>query len=260
LVAGSDGWDNYRHQADALAQYQRLRAGGVAADHIIVVSANDLAHNKQNPNPGGVPYSVSGPNLNRDVHVDYPLRDMTAERLMAILSGQATPETPKVIRAGPADDVFVYVAGHGNQSGVYLGLGQPVPSPSGTYSVLTPQLLNQTLDTMAAQHRYRRIMVAVEACEGGVLGQDLNAPGVLLLSAANPVENSLSANYDSALETWLADEFSYQLWKAEGATPNTTLDQLYQHLYLSVAGSHVSAYGPGFGNAGVISLAEFLSA
>ncbi|MBO0693435.1 MAG: ABC transporter substrate-binding protein, partial [Acidimicrobiaceae bacterium] len=60
LVAASGGWDNYRHQADVLAQYQRLRAGGVPADHIIVVSPNDLADNRQNPDPGHVPYSVGG--------------------------------------------------------------------------------------------------------------------------------------------------------------------------------------------------------
>lgn len=259
LVAASDGWDNYRHQADVLAQYQRLRADGVPASHIIVVSANDLADNRRNPDPGRVPYRVGGANLDRAVHVDYPLRGMTAERLMAILSGQASPATPKVIRAGPGDDVFVYLAGHGNQDGLYLGLGEPVPSPSGTYSVLTPQLLDQTIAAMAAEHHYRRLLVAVEACEGGVLGQDLDAPGALLISAASPVENSLGTNYDPALKTWLADEFSYQLWQAEGATPGLSLDQLYEHLYLNVAGSHVSAYGPAFGNAAAVSLRQFFT-
>jgi ABC-type branched-subunit amino acid transport system substrate-binding protein len=259
LVAASDGWQNYRHQADVLAQYQRLRAGGVPADRIIVVSANDLAHNSQNPDPGAVPYSVGGPNLYRDVHVDYPLRGMTAERLMAILSGQASPDTPKVIQAGPGDDVFVYIAGHGNQSGVYLGLGEPVPLLGGSYSVLTPQILDQTVATMAAQHRYRRMLIVVEACEAGVLGQNLTAPGALLISAASPVENSLSTNYDTSALTWLADQFSYQLWKAESATPNVSLDQLYQHLYLSVDGSHVSAYGPAFGNPAAVGVGEFLT-
>jgi glycosylphosphatidylinositol transamidase (GPIT) subunit GPI8 len=184
---------------------------------------------------------------------------MTAERLMAILQGQASPTTPKVIRAGPGDDVFVYIAGHGNQNGVYLGLGEAVPSPSGSYSILSPQLLDQTVATMAAEHHYRRIFVAVEACEGGVLGEDLDAPGALLLSAASPIENSLATNYDPALRTWLADEFSYRLWQSEGATPHLSLDQLYEHLYLNVAGSHVSAYGPAFGNAATASLREFLT-
>lgn len=259
LVAGSDNWANYRHQADVLGQYQRLREGGVAADHIIVVSANNLAHNKQNPDRGTVRYSVGGPNLYRDAHVDYPLQDMTAERLMAILSGHASPDTPKVIRAGPGDNVFFYMSGHGNQNGVFLGLGRSVPSPDGDYSVLTPQLLDETVSTMANQHRYRRMLVALESCQAGVFGEDLTAPGALVLSAANSVENSLGANYDSKLRTWLANQFSYQLWKAQGATPNASLVQLYENLYRHVAGSHVSAYGPRFGNAAAVSLKEFFS-
>lgn len=259
LVAASDGWDNYRHQADVLAQYQLLRANGVPTDHIIVVSANDLAHNSRNPSPGTVRNSVVGPNLYRDVHVDYPLRGMTAERLMAILSGQASPENPKVIRSGPTDNVYVYLAGHGNQQGVYLGLGAPVPSPDASYPILTPTDLTGTLASMASQGRYRRMLIAVEACEAGVMGQGLSAPGVLLLSAASPVENSLSSNYDPSSLTWLADQFSYQLWRAESGAPNISLDALYKRLYLNVDGSHVSAYGPQLGNASAISLAEFVT-
>jgi hypothetical protein len=79
------------------------------------------------------------------------------------------------------------------------------------------------------------------------------------VSAANPVENSLGTNYDSKLRAWLADEFSYQLWKAQGATPNAPLDQLYEHLYLNVAGSHVSAYGTDFGDAASVPIKEFIA-
>jgi ABC-type branched-subunit amino acid transport system substrate-binding protein len=259
LVAASDGWDNYRHQADVMGQYQRLRSFGVPAAHIIVVSADDLAHNRRNPRPGDVPYYVGGSSLARGFHVDYPLRGMTAGRLMDILSGQPTAQTPKVIHSGRGDDVFVYIAGHGNQSGVYLGLGEPVPPPDGRYSVLTPRALDQTVARMATRHDYRRMLIAVDACESGALGEHLDAPGALLLTAANPVENSLSANYDYRATTWLADQFSYQLWRAEAATPDESLASLYEHLYLSVAGSHVSAYGPHFGDAGAVSIRQFLA-
>src|SRR5437899_944186 len=106
----------------------------------------------------------------------------------------------------------------------------------------------------------RRMLIVVEACEGGVLGQGLTAPGALLLSAANPTENLLSANYDSASKTWLADQFSYQLWQASAQLPNASVDDVYQHLYLNVEGSHVSAYGPRFGDARTVPLREFLTA
>jgi glycosylphosphatidylinositol transamidase (GPIT) subunit GPI8 len=158
--------------------------------------------------------------------------------------------------AVPSD---VYLSGHGNDEGFYLGLSDAVPSSTDRYSVLTPQALNDTIATMAAEHRYRRILVAAEACQGGAFGTPVSAPGALLLSASNPVEDSLSINYDSSQETWLADHYSYELWTAAAQAPTTSLDQLYRRLYLAVDGSHVSAYGPQFGNPSAVSLGEFLT-
>jgi ABC-type branched-subunit amino acid transport system substrate-binding protein len=258
LVAASDGWDNYRHQADVLAQYQRLRANGVSADHIVVVMANDIADNQRNSPKGTVRYTVDGPNLDAGVQTDYSPIQLTAGQLMSILGGQAEPSTPKVIGSGPGDDVFVYMAGHGNENGIYLGLGQPIPPPGASFSVLTPSALDGTIAAMAAQHRYRRILVALEACQGGTFGGPLAAPGALLLTAAGPTEDSLSVNYDAHLGTWLADQFSYQLWQAE-SPPTLTLDQLYQRVFLAVAGSHVRAYGPNFGDPATVSVGEFLT-
>ncbi len=68
---------------------------------------------------------------------------------------------------------------------------------------------------MSAAGHYRRMLIAVESCESGSLGQGLDAPGALMITAASPVENSLSTNYDPSAVTWLADQFSYQLWQAE---------------------------------------------
>jgi ABC-type branched-subunit amino acid transport system substrate-binding protein len=259
LVAASDGWDNYRHQADVVAQYERLRAGGVPPDHIVVVSADDIANNPRNRPRGTVRYAVRGRNLYRGFHADYPLHGMTAERLMAILSGRASPEDPKVLRPTAGDNVFVFIAGHGNQNGVYLGLGDPVPPPGGAPSIITPSLLGGTVAAMASRRAYRRMLIAVEACEAGTLGRDLRARGAILISAANPVEDSLSANYDASKRTFLADRFAYVLWRAEQQTPDASLPELYQQLYLNVSGSHVSAYGPAFGQAASASLREFVT-
>jgi ABC-type branched-subunit amino acid transport system substrate-binding protein len=258
LVAASFGWDNYRHQADMLAQYQRLRANGVPADHIVVVMADDLAHNKRNKKPGTVINVVGGPNLYHDVSADYAPTKITADNLLDILSGRATPDTPKVLHSGPTDDVYLYMAGHGNTNGLYLGLGDVVPHQNQQYSVVTPAALQDAVGAMAANHQYRRLFVAVEACEGGVLGQHLNAPGAMLLSAASPVEDSLSTNYDPSLDTWLADQFSYQYWTAS-TPPPTPVATVYQSVYLNVDGSHPSAYGSQFGNPAAVQIGEFLS-
>jgi hypothetical protein len=137
-------------------------------------------------------------------------------------------------------------------------LGDAVPNQTQRFSVVTPGALQDAVGAMAANHQYRRLFVAVEACEGGVLGQNMNAPGALLLSAASPTEDSLSTNYDPELDTWLADQFSYQYWTASAATP-TPLGAVYQRVYLDVDGSHPSAYGSQFGNPAVVPVGDFLS-
>jgi glycosylphosphatidylinositol transamidase (GPIT) subunit GPI8 len=124
--------------------------------------------------------------------------------------------------------------------------------------VLSPGALDGTVAAMAADHRYRRILVAIEACQAGAFGTSFDAPGALLFAAAGPHEDSLSTNYDARLGTWLADQFSYQVWLAE-AQPTLSLDQLYRRVYLSVAGAHVRAFGPGFGHPAAVSIGEFLT-
>lgn len=54
LAAGSSGWFNYRHQADVFHAYQVLLAGGYHRDHIIVMAADDIAQDPENPMPGKV--------------------------------------------------------------------------------------------------------------------------------------------------------------------------------------------------------------
>jgi hypothetical protein len=54
LVAGSNGWGNYRHQADVCHAYQVLKAGGLKDERIIVLMYDDIASNVENPHPGTV--------------------------------------------------------------------------------------------------------------------------------------------------------------------------------------------------------------
>ena len=243
LVAASSGAQNYRHQADVLAQYQVLRANGVPDDHIVLVIADDLGP--------VVRYTVGGANLHHNLKIDYHLGQVTAQGLLDILAGRSSSAYPTVLHATRSDDVYVYIAGHGDEHGVYMGLNEPVPL-FGAYTLLAPAALASTVSAMT----YRRLLIAVEACQSGVLGEALHAPNALLLAAASPVENSLSANYDAATSTWLADAFSYNLWRAEQTDPTQTVGSLYTKLYLALAGQHVSAYG----NGADATLREFISA
>ena len=47
LVAGSNGWYNYRHQSDLCHAYQILHKNGIPDSNIIVMMYDDLATNTQ---------------------------------------------------------------------------------------------------------------------------------------------------------------------------------------------------------------------
>lgn len=257
LVVGmSMGWQNYRHQADALAQYQLLRANGVSDDHIVFVLADDLADDPLNAEPGVVRNVAGGPNLHNNLQIDYRIGDLQAGDLLAILSGERSDRLPTVVESGVGDDVYVFLVGHGTSEGMLVGGANAV---AGGETVLTPEGIGSVAQAMWDQARYRRLLVAVETCHGGVMGTQLSAPGALLIAGANPIESSFGTNYVPALSAWVADQFAYQLVTMAKATPQIAIGTLYQQLFLRVRGSHVSIYNnQAFGGAGGASLLDFL--
>jgi legumain len=54
LVAGSNTYSNYRHQADVYHSYQVLKKNGFSQDRIITFAYDDIAHNIKNPFKGKV--------------------------------------------------------------------------------------------------------------------------------------------------------------------------------------------------------------
>ena len=67
LVAGSNGWFNYRHQADVCHAYQIVAAHGVPDDHIIVMMYDDI----ENPTPGKIINHPNGIDVYHGVPKDY---------------------------------------------------------------------------------------------------------------------------------------------------------------------------------------------
>lgn len=255
MVAGSSGWENYRHQADVLAQYQLLRANGVPDDRIILVMEDDLA-NAASP-PGVLQYEPEGENIYAPApEVDYRLKDIDATDLLNILAGKSSGRLDRVIESQQGDNIYVFIAGHGSRKGFFFGSGDPLSVGSGT--LLQPADLNATLRAMAG--RYRQVLLAVESCHAGALGEALTAPNVLLLAAANPYENSLAHNRRLADGTWLADRFAFELWRAVRTNPTLSLVHLYGDLYNRVNGSHVSIYNAAnFDGEVTVTAASFLS-
>merc|ERR1712072_496619 len=54
IVAGSTGYGNYRHQADACHAYQVVLKNGIPESNIILMMYDDVANARENPFPGQV--------------------------------------------------------------------------------------------------------------------------------------------------------------------------------------------------------------
>ena len=209
---------------------------------------------------------ATGPNLYEDVEIDYRLEDVTAPQVMDILAGRSSDELPKVIESDADDNIYVFMAGHGGHQGVFLLVNDATYEISETDNIISPTLF---LDTLEAMHdedpekdRYRRILVAVEACHSGVLGEQFaerDIPDVVLFTAATGVENSLAANYSADLGIWTADQFSYSLLEALREGTDVSVADLYSRVYSRVSGSHASVFNAaGFGNVHDTRMHEFV--
>ncbi|KAK8775823.1 hypothetical protein V5799_030834 [Amblyomma americanum] len=71
LVAGSNTYDNYRHQADICHAYHVLHNHGVPDQRIVVMMYDDIANNTENKTPGVILNHPKGSDVYKGVPKDY---------------------------------------------------------------------------------------------------------------------------------------------------------------------------------------------
>ena len=249
LVQGSNGWSNYRHEADVLNVYQMLKAGGYDDDHIIMVLADEVATAPENTDYGAVRTDPNGPNLREGAVIDYRSADLTPQDIVNILQGTPTGRTPVVLPGGSGHNVFFFWSGHGRgmpAGGVNEMAWRNLPAGNG----MTADLLAQTLSQMASQGRFRQMLVCLEPCFSSNLGKALEGiPGVLAICAAGPYEQSFADSWSNELGIWMCDRFSRNLVGHATTHPNGTYRDLYLYCAQHTLGSHVGIFNhTNFGN------------
>lgn len=273
IAALSSGWNNYRHQADALRQYQLLRSHGFADDHIVLIMADDLATSIRNPLAGIVRNEPGGPNLYHGAVRDYNLL-VNPSDLHNIITGQLTERTPTVISTTSASNLYIYLVGHGGNQGIPIAATSPAEGLKASGSTFSPKQLREALCLLQSEGRLRRALVVIESCYGGAFGDSAYGGielgcgptgamtplvGTVLLSAAHSREVSYAGTYDAEVGAWVSDAFSNQLAVKLSKTPSPTLAELYTDVYLTVAGSHASLYNAAAaGRLGSVVVDEFL--
>ena len=87
LVAGSNTYINYRHQADVFHHYQILIDRGFMPENIITFAYDDIAYNPKNPLEGKIYNSPNGKDVYSGVIIDYIENDVTPENFIAAITG-----------------------------------------------------------------------------------------------------------------------------------------------------------------------------
>ncbi len=229
LVAASQGWKNYRHQADVLGMYHYLKGKGYDDDHIILIMADDIAYNEKNPLQGVVRREIGGDNLYKDLQIDYKSGDLTLEDLKQILTGNPSEAYPVTLGSSENDNVLFFWSGHGTQQG---------------WKWKEEEDLNADFArAMFSDMQFRKLFAIVETCYSGVVAQDCTGiPGLLMMTAANPYETSKADAFDNELQVYLSNTFTSSILSWFENNPDTVIRDLYLHAFDKTNGSHVMVY------------------
>jgi legumain len=240
LVAGSNGWYNYRHQSDVCHAYQILHKNGIPDSNIIVFMYDDLAKNKQNPTQNVIINHPNGQDVYHGVPHDYIGNAVTPQNFINVLLGKKDlmkgVGSGKVLESGPDDNVFVYFTDHGA-----TGL---VAFPNG---VLYAKDLNTTIAKMHSQQKYKEMVIYIEACESGSMLEGLlpNNINIYATTASNAEESSYACYYDAKRETYLGDLYSVN-WMEDSDAEDVTTETLFKQFQVTkqkTTESHVMQYG-----------------
>lgn len=240
IVAGSNGWYNYRHQADTCHAYQILHKNGIPDENIVVMMYDDIANNPLNPTPGIIINKPNGDDVYKGVPKDYTKEDVTPDNFLNILKGNKQAMSGigsgKVIDSGPNDHVFVYFTDHGA-----TGL---IAFPS---DELMAHDLIAALDEMYENKKFSKLVFYLEACESGSMFHKKlkNNIDIYATTAANPDESSYACYYDKKRQTYLGDVYSVKWMENSDAVDLTkeTLMKQFQIVKEETNTSHVMQYG-----------------
>ena len=239
LVQGSNGWNNYRHQADVLSVYQMLKTKGFDDDHIILIIDKALASDAMNPEPGIIRAEDGGNDLMAGSSMDYDNADISPSDISNILLGVKTDKTPVVLPKDAGQNVLLFWSGHGHNH-ANNGADELVWRNADVGRGMTADLLRQTISLMHQQGHYRKMFVLTEPCfSEAVITPLVGIPGVLAMSSAGTFEQSFADNWSTELGVWRCDRFSRNLVTHLTASPTTTYRDLYLFCAQRTLGSHV---------------------
>uniref|UniRef100_A0A8B9H821 legumain n=1 Tax=Astyanax mexicanus TaxID=7994 RepID=A0A8B9H821_ASTMX len=259
LAAGSNTYENYRHQADVCHAYQMVHQHGIPDEQVVVMMYDDIAYNAENPTRGQIINEPNGQNVYSGVPKDYTGADVTAHNFLAVLRGDEEAlikhgcGSRKVLKSGKNDTIFVFLSDHGSK-GIF----------SFPHDTLYASDLIATVTKMAESQQFSKMVIYIESCFSGSMIEHL-PPNIQVygVSASGLHQTSTACFYDDYRHTFLAhvfssywllhcrmsdltrttfqDQFKYLMKKVKKSTPcqygNKNLSKLYISDFLGCANS-----------------------
>jgi len=248
IVAGSNTYDNYRHQADACHAYQVVHKFGIPDSRVIMMYYNDIAHSISNPYKGKIfnkptPKGTPGVDVYEGCPQHYTGKNVTVEKFMAVLTGDETvAKGLPVLKSTENDRVFVNFVDHGATGIIAFPVGE-----------MTSKQLKTTLTTMHTKKMYSKLVFYLEACESGSMfaGQLDPSLGIYATTAANAVESSWGTYCPpddkvdgKELNSCLGDLYSINwMENADEVGKDETLEAQFTEVKKLTNLSHVMQYG-----------------
>jgi legumain len=241
IVAGSNGYWNYRHQADSCHAYQILKNAGYNPAQIIHFAYNDIANNSQNPIPGKIYNKPDGTDVYAGCVIDYSGAAVNSANYLAVLKGQSSASLPKVVNSTSADKVFLNFTDHG-APGLIAFPNDYLYAPD----------LQAALQYMKDNNKYSKLVYYLEACESGSMFTSLPTTwNIYATTAANATESSWGCYCGSQatvgginIGSCLGDLYSV-VWMEDSdkQTAGETLQAQFQVILQLVTQSHPQQYG-----------------
>lgn len=202
LVDTSRFWFNYRHAANVFSLYRAVRRLGVPDSRIVMMVADGMACDAQNPYPAQV-FNDERRSKNvygTHIQVDYRGTAVTAEALMRVLTGRHAAGVPASQRLlSDADsNVFLYLTGHGGDEFFKFQDAGEISSYD----------LADAFHAMHQGGRYRELLVMADTCQANTLQERLYSPNILMVGSSRRGENSWSKGTNAALGTTMVDRFT----------------------------------------------------
>ncbi|XP_056325758.1 legumain-like [Danio aesculapii] len=197
LVAGSQSWDNYRHQANVCCTYQLFKKQGIPDEQIVVMMYDNISENSNNPFPGSIRSVVDQTNVHKSVPHDYTGKKVNSKNFLAILRGDDSAGG-KIIRSGSNDNILIYMSGAGNNGNFKF------PEDS-----LTAHQFTTTINTMSENKKYSKMAIFMDSDNSKSVFTGLyDNISVYAVASCDSNNQNKSVQNDTDRGIYLSDQFS----------------------------------------------------